>query len=109
MEDLAAAFRDCEKALGLIARKNEIVGNDDPMTEVDFASHEFLQWIVFAVGKAHGFENLRDWFKALYEVLLGAVAGAALWWLCRALRRRGYGGADRPGAGGRAGLSPGAE
>ncbi|MEM9318813.1 MAG: lysine--tRNA ligase [Pseudomonadota bacterium] len=34
-----------------------------------------LQTIVFAVGKDHGFEPLRDWFKALYEVLLGASQG----------------------------------
>ena len=26
---------------------------------------------VYEVGKGHGFEPLRDWFKALYEVLLG--------------------------------------
>ncbi|WP_424942760.1 lysine--tRNA ligase [Aliiroseovarius crassostreae] len=75
MADLAAAFRDGDTALGLIARKNEIVGNDDPLPSVDFASDEFLQSIVFAVGKVHGFENLRDWFKALYEVLLGASQG----------------------------------
>ena len=36
---------------------------------------EELQSMVFAVGKAHGFEPLRDWFKALYEVLLGASQG----------------------------------
>jgi len=36
---------------------------------------EALQSMVFAVGKEHGFENLRDWFKALYEVLLGASEG----------------------------------
>lgn len=34
-----------------------------------------LQSMVFAVGKEHGFEPLRDWFKALYEVLLGASQG----------------------------------
>ncbi|MCG6903591.1 MAG: lysine--tRNA ligase [Rhodobacter sp.] len=34
-----------------------------------------LQTMVFAVGKDHGFEPLRDWFKALYEVLLGASQG----------------------------------
>jgi len=34
-----------------------------------------LQTLVFAVGKEHGFEPLRDWFKALYEVLLGASEG----------------------------------
>jgi lysyl-tRNA synthetase class 1 len=36
---------------------------------------ELLQSEVFAVGKAHEFENLRDWFKALYETLLGASQG----------------------------------
>jgi len=36
---------------------------------------ETLQTMVFAVGKEHGFEPLRDWFKALYEVLLGASQG----------------------------------
>ena len=34
-----------------------------------------LQTLVFAVGKDHGFENLRDWFKALYEILLGQTQG----------------------------------
>lgn len=36
---------------------------------------EALQTLVFAVGKEHKFEPLRDWFKALYEVLLGASQG----------------------------------
>ncbi len=36
---------------------------------------EELQSMVFSVGKDHGFEPLRDWFKALYEVLLGASQG----------------------------------
>lgn len=36
---------------------------------------EALQTLVFAVGKEHAFENLRDWFKALYEVLLGQSQG----------------------------------
>ena len=36
---------------------------------------ETLQSEVFAVGKEHGFENLRDWFKALYQVLLGQDQG----------------------------------
>ena len=36
---------------------------------------EALQTLVFAVGKDHGFEPLRDWFRALYEVLMGASQG----------------------------------
>jgi lysyl-tRNA synthetase class 1 len=39
------------------------------------ADAEGLQGIVYAVGKAHGFDPLRDWFRALYEVLLGASEG----------------------------------
>ena len=34
-----------------------------------------LQTMVFAVGTDHRFDPLRDWFKALYEVLLGASEG----------------------------------
>ncbi|SCY58676.1 lysine--tRNA ligase [Paracoccus tibetensis] len=36
---------------------------------------EALQTMVFAVGKDHSFEPLRDWFGALYQVLLGADQG----------------------------------
>lgn len=39
------------------------------------ADPEALQSMVFAVGKDHGFEPLRDWFAALYQVLLGADQG----------------------------------
>jgi len=38
-------------------------------------SDDTLQTMVFAVGTDHGFEPLRDWFTALYEVLLGASQG----------------------------------
>jgi lysyl-tRNA synthetase class 1 len=36
---------------------------------------EALQNLVFAVGNEHGFEPLRAWFAAIYEVLLGAEQG----------------------------------
>lgn len=36
---------------------------------------ESIQNEVFEVGKAHGFEPLRDWFQTLYEVLLGQSQG----------------------------------
>ncbi|HEY9555043.1 lysine--tRNA ligase [Allosphingosinicella sp.] len=39
------------------------------------AGSEEIQHMVFEVGKAAGFENLRDWFKALYETLLGTSQG----------------------------------
>ncbi len=75
LEDLAKALQDGDYARDLIARKNAIVGKDEPLPEADFADEEFLQSIVFAVGKVHEFEPLRDWFKAIYEVLLGASQG----------------------------------
>jgi len=36
---------------------------------------EEIQTAVYEVGKRHEFENLRDWFKALYQVLLGQDQG----------------------------------
>ncbi|CUH77288.1 Lysine--tRNA ligase [Tritonibacter multivorans] len=75
LADLADALRSPEAALAAIAKKNEIVGNEDPLPEADFASEEFLQSVVFAIGKIHGFEPLRAWFTAIYEVLLGASQG----------------------------------
>ena len=39
------------------------------------ASAEDIQNIVYEIGKTGGFENLRDWFKALYETLLGSEQG----------------------------------
>ena len=59
---------------------------------------EALQSMVFAVGKEHGFEPLRDWFRALYEVLLGQSQGPRFGGIRGTLRRDGDGGADRPGA-----------
>ena len=43
----------------------------------DEASAEEIQTLVYEIGKDErfGFENLRDWFKALYETLLGSPAG----------------------------------
>jgi lysyl-tRNA synthetase, class I len=43
------------------------LGDDTPADDI--------QNIVYAIGKDGGFENLRDWFKALYETLLGSSAG----------------------------------
>jgi lysyl-tRNA synthetase class 1 len=36
---------------------------------------EAVQNVVYEIGKRHGFEPLRDWFKALYEVLFGQSQG----------------------------------
>jgi len=36
---------------------------------------EAIQTEIFTVGKEHGFENLREWFQALYQILLGQDQG----------------------------------
>ena len=59
------------EALALAALDEELAGTSDDATA------EELQTMVYEVGKDphFGFENLRDWFKALYETLLGSPAG----------------------------------
>jgi lysyl-tRNA synthetase class 1 len=39
------------------------------------ADAEAIQFEVYEVGKRHDFEDLRAWFKALYEILLGQSQG----------------------------------
>ncbi len=39
------------------------------------ATAEEIQNGIYAVGKSHEYENLREWFKALYEILLGQEQG----------------------------------
>jgi lysyl-tRNA synthetase class 1 len=39
------------------------------------ADGETIQTEIYAVGKAHFDENLRGWFQALYEILLGQSQG----------------------------------
>jgi lysyl-tRNA synthetase class 1 len=41
----------------------------------DTADAERVQYEVYEAGKAAGFEPLRNWFSALYEVLLGQTQG----------------------------------
>ena len=45
------------------------------LSETSETDGETLQSEIYSIGKKHGFENLRDWFKALYEVALGQEQG----------------------------------
>jgi len=36
---------------------------------------ETVQFEIYEIGKRHGFEPLRDWFKAIYEVVIGQSQG----------------------------------
>ena len=55
------------RALAELAEKLAELG-DDP-------DGKTIQNIVYAIGKEQGFEPLRDWFRALYEILLGQSQG----------------------------------
>jgi lysyl-tRNA synthetase class 1 len=59
------------EAAALAALDEELAATDDA------APAEELQNIVYEIGKDphYGFETLRDWFKALYETLLGSSQG----------------------------------
>ena len=76
LEDLCRGLADVVVAKAMIDKKNADMGKE-PADLSDFAlsDGDDLQALVFAVGKIHGFENLRDWFQAIYEVLLGASQG----------------------------------
>ncbi len=59
---------DKEKAAltDLVAKLEALPKDSDAQT---------IQSEVFAAGKEHEFENLREWFQALYEILLGQSQG----------------------------------
>ena len=59
----------------LIKLQNSKQLPEDWEKDSDRWDDEMLQTEVYAVGKDHAFDPLRDWFKALYEVLMGASEG----------------------------------
>jgi lysyl-tRNA synthetase class 1 len=49
---------------------------DKKLATIDPSSDgEAIQTEVFSIGKDHGYENLREWFQALYQILLGEDQG----------------------------------
>ncbi|MEP7222967.1 MAG: lysine--tRNA ligase [Novosphingobium sp.] len=62
---------DAGEAAALTALDEALAGTSDDATA------EELQNMVYEIGKDphYGFEQLRDWFKALYETLLGSAQG----------------------------------
>ena len=68
-----AAIEDLGARLRRIAQTDAVP--EAYAAEFDTLSEELFMSIVRDTGKAHGFESLRDWFKVLYEVLLGASQG----------------------------------
>ena len=73
----AKAYRlpDDEERKGLEELAQFLGGFEMDYAEPDAAAAQ-IQEEVYEIGKRHGFaDNLRDWFKALYEILLGQSAG----------------------------------
>jgi lysyl-tRNA synthetase class 1 len=62
---------EANEALALTALDEELAAASNDITA------EEIQTIVYSIGKDphFGFESLRDWFKALYETLLGSSQG----------------------------------
>ncbi|MEM9311694.1 MAG: lysine--tRNA ligase [Pseudomonadota bacterium] len=68
-----------------LAKRSPVDGEVEALKELDTrlaeaaadTSAEDLQTMVYEIGKveAYGFESLRDWFRALYETLLGSEQG----------------------------------
>jgi len=57
------------------AALSDLAGRLKTVPETEAADAEALQTLIFSVGKDHAFENLRNWFKAIYEVCLGQSQG----------------------------------
>lgn len=75
-EDFVAptkAFRNPteQETAGLL----DLIKRFEKLDNQDIQDPETIQTEVYAVGKALKYENLRDWFKGLYQVLLGQDQG----------------------------------
>ena len=68
---LARRAPEASEAAALAALDEELAVTSDDATA------EELQTMIYEIGKDphYGFESLRDWFKALYETLLGSSQG----------------------------------
>jgi lysyl-tRNA synthetase class 1 len=74
--DLKSGLADVDVAKAMIDQKNAEMGKEPAdLSSYALSNADDLQALVFAVGKNHKFENLRDWFQGIYEVLLGASQG----------------------------------
>ena len=68
---ISAMAEELQEAQALAALDAELAAASDDATA------EALQNLVYEIGKDphYGFEQLRDWFKCLYETLLGSSQG----------------------------------
>jgi len=54
----------------------------------DDVDAEVIQTLIYDIGKNQNYENLRDWFKALYEILLGQSQGPRMGTFIKIFGRR---------------------
>ena len=47
----------------------------EEMPKIAEPNAQTIQQLVYDIGTKHGFENMREWFSAIYEVLLGSEQG----------------------------------
>ena len=67
-------YREATEAEALALKELREVIKNVPQEQIH--DGQVLQNIVFSVGKNHGYEkNMRDWFLALYQILLGQDQG----------------------------------
>jgi len=72
--DLVSSVLDTIPGVG--AKRRQLLLQHFPSIDsLRSADAEAIQNEVFAVGNAQGYANLRDWFQALYQVLLGQDQG----------------------------------
>lgn len=60
---------DPKESAALADLRSELLKLDDG------TDAEELQKLVYSIGRKHAFEPMRDWFRAIYEVLLGSSQG----------------------------------
>ncbi len=72
--DFVAPTLQRRKPEGLEVAALTRLGNELSGLPADISAED-IQTLVYTIGNEGGFESLRDWFKALYETLLGSSAG----------------------------------
>ena len=79
MIDLMLALEDVEKAKAIIIHRNALMGEEKTISkDWSLSNKDNLQSLFFAIAKIHHINNMGDWFKALYKVVLGVPQGPPL-------------------------------
>lgn len=74
-EDFVKPNKKYRKANEIETKALQALRDRLALLPADTKDVELLQTLVFDIGNAHGFDPLRLWFQALYEILLGQSQG----------------------------------